>query len=529
MKLPLSTYRLQMNCCFPLREAERLVDYFVELGIGALYLSPLLQAKEKSRSGYDLVDPSRINGEIASEEEFIAFSQNLQERGLSILLDIVPNHMCVDGNGNSWWNDLLRRGKNSPYAEYFDLYWEEIERKCPPKLGLPLLGGEVDEEIARGNLRLVEEGSERFIAYCEKRFPLSPATAHLSGGVKELLKEQFYALEPWEEGEKSLSYRRFFDVTPLASLSMEKEAVFEDSHKKIADWIGKGVVTAIRVDHIDGLLDPEQYLSRLRRLGKECYLVVEKITMGDEALPPSWPVQGSSGYDFSAKLTPLYIDSAGFCAIEKLYREFTGREESFEEVAVRSKIEVMKKIMRPEIDRLVRALQRLVAGIGEEVAREVVHSFIAALGVYRTYVAPGKAAGEADRRVIAEALKRASLLSPKVPRDIWESFRDLLEGGEGEDASAFTCRLQQTTGAVMAKGVEDTANYRYTPLASLNEVGMVPLISGDPLEKFHRHNMRQSREWRETLLATTTHDSKRSEDVRARIDLLSEIPIDLCK
>ncbi len=592
MRLPASTYRIQLGADFPLERARSLVDYLASLGVDLVYLSPLLAARKDSAHGYDVVDAGRIDPKLGSRRDLDELSRELAERGMGVLLDIVPNHMAADAD-NPWWFDVLSRGRASAYADYFDIDWSAGDADLENRVLLPVLGEDVDAVVRRGELRPVREGGSLVLEYFDRRLPLSAeswpvllvpaqgrarsnalaninercralaglgvagrrresdalhlqldALLHSDDGLRDavdaelaattseriaaLLAEQHYRLRPWR-GPLPLNYRRFFDVSGLVGLRVEDPRVFGDSHALVLELVSAGLVQGLRVDHPDGLLDPEGYLGRLAASAPDAFVVVEKILTGDESLR-GWPVAGTTGYEQLRVLGGVLLDPAGRDALLASYARFTGQPADFRDVAYASKRDVLERLLAPELAALVRSLQRLLDVPPDEL-RDALSAVIACFAVYRSYVRPGAVQVEGEDRLLIEqavgdargrgaptaaldAIRSALLLEPPAARD---------------DASRAACLelllcIQQLTGPAAAKGVEDTACYRYVPLACLDEVGGEPDRFGVGVEEFHAHSRERAARWPGSLSATSTHDTKRSEDVRTRIGVLSEMP-----
>jgi (1->4)-alpha-D-glucan 1-alpha-D-glucosylmutase len=349
--------------------------------------------------------------------------------------------------------------------------------------------------------------------------------------LDDLLREQNYRLAYWRTGADELSYRRFFDIETLAGLRVEDEAVFEDTHRLILGLIADGTADGLRVDHVDGLADPEGYLERLQHATSGAYVVVEKILQAEEELPASWPVAGTTGYEFLNRVTELFTDPRGAAAMRAYYARFTGLQQDFAEVAHAAKHQIMREELVAEIERLTGLLadvcerHRRHRDHTRRQLRDALREIIAAFAVYRTYPRPGHPVSEADRARVAAAADAAFRRRPDLDAELLRFVGDLLTGAyPGEPEAAFAVRFAQVSAPVMAKGVEDTAFYRYQPLICLNEVGGDPGTFGRPPESFHRAMADAARDRPEAMLTLSTHDTKRSGDVRARISLLSELP-----
>ncbi|MGN6553715.1 MAG: malto-oligosyltrehalose synthase [Verrucomicrobiota bacterium] len=570
--LPSATYRLQFNRDFTFQQAVEIADYLTDLGISTVYASPLFQAGPESTHGYDVCSFSKISANLGGESAFERFTERLRELKLGLLLDVVPNHMGAVLS-NDWWRDVLENGRHSPYAEFFDINWTPPDPSLRNKILLPVLEDHYVRVLESGKLRLEFQSGKFFIGYYDRKFPVAPATLaaftnqdpqralrHFNGQVGQprafdqldaLLQEQNYRLAYWRVGPEEINYRRFFDVSELVGLNIEKPRVFTATHERIFDWLRTGKISGLRIDHPDGLRNPKQYLERLQTRAAELnasadaplYVVVEKILSGDEPLPTDWPVAGTTGYDFLNRVNGLFVNRSNTSQMTAIYEKFIGKEaengpRDLTEVIYQSKERILSDLLPSELDALIHQLQTVAAhdrrGIDFTFGqlRSALKSVIAAWPVYRTYLTENLPTPTAqDLTVIQTAIggarSRAALLDPLI-FDWIKSLLRLEPIASGVEATQlardFVMRLQQLTGPVMAKGLEDTAFYNYNRLISLNEVGGDPGRFGVSVEAFHEANAINARTWPHTLLATATHDTKRGEDARTRIDVLSEIP-----
>jgi len=538
---PRCTYRLQLSRDFTFEAAASRARYLASLGVSHVYSSPFLQAAPASTHGYDVVDPHTINKELGGEPGFHRFMGVLRKNGLGVLMDVVPNHMATAGRANPWWWDLLQHGKSSPYAGYFDIDWEPPMSHLKGKVLLGVLADRYGRELEAGRLVLDLSGEEATVRYQGNEFPISRDS--LDGlavdGIGEdldaldaLLQRQHYRLAYWRTAQEELNYRRFFTVDSLIGLRVELEQVLKDSHRLVFELLARGDVAGLRVDHVDGLLDPESYLTALRSAAPDAYLVVEKVLAYDESLPASFPVQGTTGYDFIAHVDGVFVNSENEQSMTTLYHAFTGESLTFAEVVRTCKNETMVSDLAPDLERLTALLVEICdryRNHRDRTRRELqdaIREVAAALSVYRTYVRPGFA-GDEDRRRVASALDQAARRAPEMDPELLAFVGELmLIERDGHLEREFAARFQQFTPAVMAKGVEDTAFYRYNRLVSLNEVGGDPEKFGRTVEGFHEYCTRIASLWPATMLTLSTHDTKRSADIRARINLLSEIPLE---
>jgi (1->4)-alpha-D-glucan 1-alpha-D-glucosylmutase len=495
--VPASTYRVQISTDFDLPAAAGLADYLAALGVTHLYSSPLLSATTGSGHGYDVVDHSRVDPRRGGEDGRRALVAALREHRLGLVVDLVPNHVGVQAAAENpaWW-DLLRLGPQSVYARWFDVDWSR------GRLLLPLLADGADP---LADLR-VENGELR---YFDLRFPLAAGTERLS--AQEAHRWQHYELVPWRRGDAELNYRRFFAISSLAAVRVEDPVVFAATHAEPLRWLAAGDVDGLRVDHPDGLADPTGYLRDLRAAadaaaGRPVWLVVEKILEPGEELPADWSVDGTTGYDALADVDGVLVDPAGEAAFTALDESLTGVRTSWPDLVHDCKLEVTSGMLGAE----VRRLEALVPEIPD--AGAALAEVLACFPVYRSYLPTGR---EHLQAALAEAKRRrperAEVLAVLGPR-------------LAEPADPLAVRFEQTSGAVMAKGVEDTAYYRWTRFVALNEVGGDPTRFGRPPAEFHAALARRQRRWPAGMTTLSTHDTKRSEDVRARLCVLAEIP-----
>ncbi len=720
-RIPATTYRLQFNSQFTFKQAAALVDYLYDLGVSDCYTSPLLTTRQGSSHGYDITDHSTLNPEIGVEEEFAEFARLLRRRGMGLILDVVPNHMCIAGSSNRWWNDVLENGPSSPYAQFFDIDWRPPKPDLYGKALLPMLGAQYGRVLENQEIAIAYQQGAFFANYYETWLPIAPrsymqilepmlpemkaaygehhphvlelesiitALVHLPprdetaperirerqrekeiikrridllmtecdearraldnslrelNGVKgvsesfdrleRLLADQPYRLSFWRVAADEINYRRFFDINELAAIRVEAPQVFAPVHELILRLIEQGAVTGLRIDHVDGLFDPVQYLGDLQaacleaqtraatagltaavegsgewetdgwrdggtkrrrdeeterrrdeaateyslslspclsvspslRLfvspslrpsislsptahspayrvadsGRPFYIVVEKILSHGELMRQDWPAHGTTGYGFLNQLNDVFVETDNAAGMRRLYERFTGEAPNFADLIYECKKLILRVAMSSELHVLARRLDRISEQ--RRFSRDfTLNSLQYALGeviacfpVYRSYTRKEQSeVCQEDRRHILRAIGEARRRNPATSPSIFDFIGDLLllEDPAGlteaqRDARRdFILRFQQLTGPVMAKGVEDTAFYRYYPLASLNEVGGEPQRFGITVEEFHRLNAQRMIERPHSLSATSTHDTKRGEDVRGRINVLSEIP-----
>lgn len=509
MTAPSSTYRLQFSSDMTFADAIALLPYLDALGVGAVYASPLLEAAPGSQHGYDVVDPERTSAERGGEQGRRAFVAALRQHGMGLVVDIVPNHMGVDlPQANRWWWDVLTHGRASVYARHFDIDWDR------GPLLLPVLDD--DEDKALSELTLSDDGTQ--LRYHQRAFPVAPGTG--GGTPQEVHERQHYRLVSWRRGASELNYRRFFDISGLAALRVEQPETFEATHREVLRWVAAGEVHGLRVDHPDGLADPGGYLRRLRAaVGPHCWLIVEKILGSGEHLPASWSVDGTTGYDALREVSGVFIDPEGAGMLTQLAAEHVGWRESARTAIHAARREAAQTVLDAEVRRIAALVPATTPDTGEATAkctervREAVVELLAGYPVYRSYLPEG-------RRALDTAVSVARAHRPDLADTLTTIYRAMLADPHGE----LTTRVQQAAAAVAAKGVEDTAYYRYTRLVALNEVGGDPGQFGLSCVEFHAHAAARAAGWPATMTTLSTHDTKRSEDVRARIAVLAEIP-----
>ncbi len=651
-RIPVSTYRLQFNQNFSFSKASRLLDYFQQLGVSDIYSSPILAARQGSTHGYDVVDHSKVNAELGTEDEFVELAHALRARGMGVVMDTVPNHMCVASAENRWWMDVLENGPSSTYARYFDIDWHPPKENFAYRVLLPILGDQYGRVLENQEIKISYRGGSFYANYYETSLPVAARTsthilrmaltelrkeltdAHadvlemesimtalnylpprteanpekirerrrekevvkrrlstlmkesqqvrhavhaaiieINGEkgsprsfdrLEELLGEQAYRLCFWRVAADEINYRRFFDINELAALRVEERPVFTAVHEVIFRMIKRGAITGLRIDHVDGLFNPEKYLGDLQRAclsamkkvrremgngasqtqraeqsNKPFYIVVEKILEHGERLRTDWPVHGTTGYEFMNLLNSIFVDSSNRRKFEELYGGFIGEMRRFGDVVYESKKLILQAAMSSELHVLARRLARISEkhrwsrDFTLNSLQDALGESVACFPVYRSYVRRKlNTVSDEDRRHVQSAIRAAKRRNPTVSESIFDFIESILllrdpkglTDSEKSERRDFVMRFQQLTAPVTAKGLEDTAFYRYYPLASLNEVGGDPSVFGISAEEFHRRNFERMRNWPNSLSATSTHDTKRSEDFRARVNVLSEIP-----
>lgn len=637
LRIPLATYRLQLNRSFTFAQAAQVVPYLARLGISHVYCSPYLKARPGSSHGYDIVDHNALNPEIGTKEEFEAFCTVLHAHGMGQILDLVPNHMGVMGADNQWWLDVLESGHTSVYASFFDIDWQPLKEELRGKVLLPILGRSYGDTLEDGELKLSfdEECGSFSVWYYHHRLPIAPreyprllrhrlslleaqlrpdsqdlqeltslitafdhlppqedtstdkilerhrdqellkrrlaALTGISLPVKqmvldtvndyngnqgdpnsftllhELLETQSWRIANWRVASDEINYRRFFDINDLAGLRMEDNHVFEATHQLALELVAEGKVDGLRIDHPDGLYDPLQYFQRLQDRAalrspptegeKAVYIVAEKILASHESLREDWAIHGTTGYDFCNLVNGLFVDPRARTTLERTYRSFTHIRPDFEELVYRSKHQIMKHAMASELNVMAGQLSRIcelrphTRDFTTNNLRLALAEVIARLPVYRTYVRDNQVS-VLDRRYVEWAIAQAKKFTQVLDVSIFDFLSSvlLLDAASDKDSpyaaaiTAFAMKFQQLSSPVMAKGYEDTAFYLYHRLISLNEVGGDPRLVGISVKAFHAENTKRLERWPYSMLNTSTHDNKRSEDTRMRINVLSEMP-----
>jgi (1->4)-alpha-D-glucan 1-alpha-D-glucosylmutase len=617
--IPCATYRLQLTPRFGFEEAAAIVRYLKSLGITHIYASPFLKSRSGSTHGYDVVDYSAINPELGGEGGFGRLTQALAVADMGLILDFVPNHMAVHGADNPWWLDVLERGPQSRYAEFFDIDWHAPPYRRRGRIVVPVLGRPYAEELEAGHIELRYDATEGSFSawYHEHRFPIAPdcygailrsavalaaarntpagsrllelAAAHTAqshcrdamsdvkselaavegagaivrqglaayrvaagqpGAIRKLhllLERQHYRLTWWCLAATEINYRRFFDIASLAGLVPENAAAFKAMHRAVQRLIARGEIQGLRLDHIDGLRDPVAYCRALLRLtnpdgavdGRHLYVVVEKILADGERLPEFPGVVGTTGYECLHVISRVLLDERGQSALDRTWRQSSGDERAFDAVLTAAKRHVLRTILASEFAALSRLLARMAVGgyksrdYGAENLTAALELYILCFPIYRTYIGSAGASAR-DRRIIDETIARVRPLW-SGPQTIFDFLRaastlDLVATGRRgysiTQVRRFSQKLQQFTGPLMAKSLEDTAFYRYHRMLALNEVGGNPAAWGLSVSDFHDRMIDRVATAPHGLTATATHDTKRGEDARARLLALSEIAED---
>jgi (1->4)-alpha-D-glucan 1-alpha-D-glucosylmutase len=618
MRIPTATYRLQFHKDYTFTAARSIVSYLSELGISDIYASPIFKARSGSAHGYDVVDPTQLNPELGTAEEFAELVKEVQQQQMGWLQDIVPNHMAYDSQ-NLWLMDILENGSDAEAFDYFDIDWRPISETIPARVLAPLLGNFYAECLEQGDLKLAYEETGLSINYFGLKLPIRVESynrfignnlgqitrvlgrnhpdfikllgilylvKNVTNEVKgrelydrtsfvkallwevysqnelvkklfdanllafngevgkpesfnlldDLLSEQFYRLSFWKVGAEEINYRRFFTVNELISVKVEELKVFNKTHSLITQLVENGSLTGLRIDHIDGLYDPAQYLERLRDQVRDTYITVEKILELSEELPSDWPIQGTSGYEFLNYLNGLFCCDRHQEQLTQFYAIFTRSFAEYETLAADKKRLIIETNMAGDVSNLADRL-KLIAGQTRRGGdftlyglKRALTEVLAFFPVYRTYIASDRVT-ESDRTVIHTAIESAKEQVPQQVKELdcieqllLRQNEEYLTETQKSERLDFIMRMQQLTGPLMAKGIEDTLLYSYNRLLSLNEVGGNPSQFGISLAQFDRFNQHKVEHWQHSMNATATHDTKRGEDMRARLNVLSELP-----
>jgi (1->4)-alpha-D-glucan 1-alpha-D-glucosylmutase len=617
--VPIATYRVQLTADFDFDAAAAIVPYLKALGISHFYASPFMKAREGSTHGYDIIDHTRINPELGGDAGFERLSRTLQQHGLGLILDFVPNHVGVHFADNPWWLDVLEWGPASPHAVSFDIDWDILPYRARGGVLLPIIGSSYGEALEKGEIELrYDAGEGSFSAwYFQHRLPIAPeryseilraivkqagvedsaagirmldlasrykglrhpnrneAPAFkvelkgIAGGadiiarglqayraapdraapilaLHHLLERQHYKLGHWRLASSDINYRRFFDINTLAGLRVEDAGTFDAIHRLVKTLIAEGKLQGLRLDHIDGLRDPAQYFQRLHRLirdaqGKSAgpfYMVIEKILGEHEQLHRFAGVHGTTGYEWLNAITQVLVDGKGLDPLDEVWRQISNLPPRLDPVLKDAKRRVLETLLTSEFTVLRRLLARIAGGhystrdYSADSLRQALELYVLHFPVYRTYLTPGGPAPH-DQALIEETIEKARADWFAADEGIFDFLRDtltmgLIKPGRPAHSAArvrrFALKVQQFTGPLMAKSLEDTAFYRYHRLLALNEVGGDPAAKALSVDAFHDMMRSRVRQWPHGMTATATHDTKRGEDVRARLTALAELP-----
>ena len=506
--IPRATVRLQFHRSFTFAHASALAPYFARLGASHVYASPIAMARPGSMHGYDVIDATRVNPELGGEEGLRALHAELAAHGLGLVVDIVPNHMAVD-QGNAWWGDVLRHGRASRYARFFDIDWQ-----ADAKILLPVLGRPLEEALQAGEL--VVDRERRVLSYHSHRFPL--ADGAIDESLSDILARQHWRLAWWRTASDRINWRRFFDINELVCLRMEQDEAFEAVHALPLRLYAEGLVDGLRIDHVDGLADPASYCRKLRqRLGDNALLVVEKILLRGETLPLDWACDGTTGYDFMNEVSALQHDRSGQVVLGKAWSALSGGSADFAPEEERARREIIARSFAAQLDACADAFAD--GELAPPMLRRVLNEMLIHFRVYRTYGVRGRLSAT-DEAILARAADGARRTCLVTDRWAIDCVAGLFKRPDKANAVA---RFQQLSAPVAAKSVEDTAFYRYGRLLSRNDVGFDVEMFSQSAEAFHARMLARARDFPRTLLATATHDHKRGEDVRARLAVLSEM------
>jgi (1->4)-alpha-D-glucan 1-alpha-D-glucosylmutase len=635
MRIPTATYRLQFSAAFGFESGQRAVAYLATLGVSDVYSSPVSTARAGSQHGYDVVSHESINPELGGEDAFRAMAVDLRRRKMGILLDIVPNHMCVADDANWRWSDVLENGPAALSARFFDIDWRPPKPELAGRVLLPILPDQFGAVVVDGQFTPIYTASGFALRYANRCLPLAPKSwlrllepalgslrdrlgdvhvdvLELESVVRALerlparsetnpdrlqerqhelpivknrlqalhqrnadfrtvldevldrvrgrkgepatlealvalLSDQAYRLSFWRVALHEINYRRFFDVNDLAAIRMENPEVFAAVHALPLRLAKEDLITGLRIDHVDGLYDPLRYLRELQKkwqeetLAGDAYVVVEKILARNERLNPEWPVAGTTGYEFMNLVTGVLVDVPRVRRLHRLTERLGGEDQAFADIMYECKKLILETTLVAEVGVLARQLDRIseqqmfTRDFTRRSLQDALEEVMACFPVYRTYVRSDQSSVErTDRDVIERALRDARRRNPVTHESVFDFIGEVLmlddpaaiDDEQRRERRDFVMKFQQLTGPVMAKGVEDTAFYRYFPLAALDEVGGHPESMGTSVAQFHRKMVDRAEHATGALSATDTHDAKRSEDARARLCVLSEISED---
>ncbi|SEN17944.1 maltooligosyl trehalose synthase [Loktanella fryxellensis] len=514
--IPLTaTYRLQLREGVTFATAQDFLPHLTANGISHLYLSPIFRAQAGSTHGYDVIDPNAIEADLGGEAGFATLAQAARDAGIGIILDIVPNHTAFSLE-NPWLRDVLRHGTDSAFAPHFDIDWSE-------RLLLPFLTDTFDALVAQGGVHVERAADGPVLCIGDLAVPINPATATIED-LSALHDAQVWRLTPWQRERDSITHRRFFNVTGLIGMRVEEQAVFDDMHRKTLDLIASGQVQGLRLDHIDGLADPDGYLTRLKAAVGDTPIWVEKILTGDEALP-DWGIAGTTGYEAARQIARLLTDGDGHAKLLAAWQAQTGRSGSFHDALIDAKHEVIRQDLAAELQQMIGLADDAAAAAGDEqgqeALREAVLALLSAFPSYRTYMC-GKDVRAADLSLMTRVADTAAqrLRSDHVVRLLTACMAD----PQTPAAHRLQVRFQQVTGALLAKSHEDTAGFRWNAYIAANEVGADPddvTIADAAMNGWLADRLPTA------LTLTSSHDTKRSEDARMRLVACSHLPDDL--
>ncbi len=584
MYLPSSTYRVQLNSSYTFSQLQSILDYLDKLGISTIYASPITTAIKGSTHGYDVCNPDAVNPEIGTEEELENIARTLSAKRMGWLQDIVPNHMAFITD-NDRLMDVMERGASSPYHSYFDINWNHFDPVYRGKLMVPFIGKDLNNAIADNEIKVVWEHGI-FLSYFDAKYPVAADSLSfifsnpdnrktkehtdiflqklnsnkeewtaarqewLTGLeseaeaiqaaldtinqdkalLRKFIDKQHYFLTWFKITESEIDFRRFFTVNQLICLRMEDEFVFDDYHRYVHQLYSKGLVQGLRIDHIDGLYHPQQYVDRLRqRFGEDCYLIAEKILEYNEDISRDWKLQGTSGYEFLSFTNQLLTDKTGAEKLLSFYKELVPQPSSYEDIVFEKKHHFLLTQMGGELQNLLHLAGELNIfkkdTFDKDKLAEALAILMASFPVYRIYPDAYPLHSEA-LQIAQKAFSKAEAKNGDAQHEM-SLLKTVFtaDGTEPEDANKllFLMRLMQFTGPLAAKGVEDTTFYVYNPLISHNEVGDSPSQLGISIPDFHNKMKSRQQNNPYSLNATSTHDTKRGEDGRMRINALAAL------
>ncbi|SFE40565.1 maltooligosyl trehalose synthase [Chitinophaga sp. CF118] len=585
---PSATYRLQFHAGFTFQQLLTILDYLHDLGISTIYASPVFKTAPGNENGYNITDPHQINPAIGTIEELRTIHQQLQQKQMTWLQDIVPNHMAYHTT-NTRLYDVMERGPLSPYYEYFDIDWHHPDLSLAGKVMAPFLGKTLKECVKDGEIKLAVTTNGFTINYFEQVFPLSVAAydvllttvissdalpfnklitslyqqatigtstvewtknkqklltplSDLLYGIIErvnnnptlllqIIQQQYYQLTKWNEADSQINYRRFFIINELITLRMEAQPVFDEYHTFLHSLYRQELIQGLRIDHIDGLKDPAAYIHQLRQMfGSSCYIIAEKILESHESFPSDWSLQGTSGYEFLSYTNHLLSNNKGAAQLRRFYKELLPSMHDYKQTVYEKKRLILEKYMAGEWENLVRycyTLKLADAHINHDKLKEALGLFMICLPVYRLYPAAASPLEDYTLDIVRQTfeLARAKNRNVETEMALLEScWEEIPEKGKARSRMLFIQRLMQFTGPLTAKGVEDTAFYVYNPLLSFNEVGDSPDTTDFSLDTFHKRLQTRQQYTPQSLNTTATHDTKRGEDARIRINMLTLLP-----
>ena len=587
---PVTTYRLQFNSRFKLKDAGKIIPYLHKTGIKTIYASPLFQAVQGSSHGYDVTNPLQLNTEIGTEDDLRHFIEKIRHFKMGLLLDIVPNHMAFSVD-NEWIYDVLEKGNHSEFYPFFDIIEDHPDEELRNCLMLPFFGKNVEGLIEDDELSVEIDKKGFKLCYFDNRYPVSvsvypmilgaapqrivpePVSACLIAvaqnkdfeevrhnllndyyltketetyinkclsvinndpeKIMEIVRQLYYRPAFWKDTEFKINYRRFFTINGLICVNIQNKEVLSITHKLTESWLKNKVVQGVRVDHIDGLFNPTEYLERLRKLaGEEPYIAVEKILEKDEDIPDDWPVEGTTGYDFLGLVNNLLTNPEKGEEFYSYYNEWIDKTDDFSDVFYRKSRFILYNRLKGELDNLARECTKIEAfskldfdGLNVKTA---IGEFLVFCPVYKVYHAPSSFSDKEKQIVstIFKEVKNKNRVSENVINALEDLFLLRLSGSKNEVQAidTFFRHCMQFTGPLMAKGIEDTAFYSYNPFICHNEVGDSPGYFGIRTETFHNYMKDRQEKHPLTMNAISTHDTKRGEDARARLNVLSDIP-----